>query len=109
MIPTKKLEQGLLPLALPHYEIQITTSCLGAADGLSKQHIDFENAGGYQFIIGDGKLPNYKPEEIWETYYNFRLFEHLFCSLDYQYVVNPAYNADRGPVSIGSIRVHVEF
>ncbi|HXB10763.1 MAG TPA: carbohydrate porin [Bacteroidia bacterium] len=78
-------------------------------NGLSKEHIDFENAGGYQFIIGDGKLPNYKPEEIWETYYNFRLFEHLFCALDYQFVVNPAYNADRGPVSIGSIRVHVEF
>jgi len=78
-------------------------------NGLSKEHIAFENAGGYQFIIGDGKLPNYRPEEILESYYNFKLFEHLFCALDYQFVVNPGYNADRGPVSIGSIRVHVEF
>jgi hypothetical protein len=29
---------------------------------------------------------------------------------DYQFVVNPAYNRDRGPVSIGAITpVHAEF
>ena len=28
---------------------------------------------------------------------------------DYQFVVNPAYNRDRGPVSVGGIRVHSEF
>jgi len=78
-------------------------------NGLSKEHIDFENTGGYGFIIGDGKLPNYRPEEIWESYYNVKFLEHLYFALDYQYVVNPAYNADRGPISIGSFRVHVEF
>jgi len=30
-------------------------------------------------------------------------------SADFQYVVNPAYNADRGPVSIFGLRVHAEF
>ena len=79
------------------------------ANGISKEHIAFENAGGYGFIIGDGKLPNYKPEEIIETYYQFKFLEHLFFAPDYQYVVNPAFNADRGPVSIYSIRVHFEF
>ncbi len=78
-------------------------------NGLSKQHRDFENVGGYAFIIGDGSLPNYSAEEIFETYYQAVLFEHLYLALDYQYVQNPGYNADRGPVNIGSIRVHVEF
>ena len=78
-------------------------------NGLSNQHIDFENAGGYQFIIGDGKLPHYESEMILETYYKANLFEHLDVSIDYQHVQNPGYNMDRGPVDIGSVRVHVEF
>ena len=78
-------------------------------NGLSKEHRDFENAGGYQFIIGDGVLENYKPEEILEIYYQFKFFDHLLFAPDFQYVVNPAYNADRGPVSIYSVRVHLEF
>ncbi|HSY77486.1 MAG TPA: carbohydrate porin [Bacteroidia bacterium] len=78
-------------------------------NGLSKEHRDFENMGGYQFIIGDGKLPNYAPEYIFETYYQSEIIEHLFLALDYQYVQNPGYNSDRGAVSIGSVRVHVEF
>ena len=78
-------------------------------DGLSKQHRDFENEGGYQFIIGDGKLPNYSAEEIFETYYQTVFFNRFFLAFDYQYVQNPGYNADRGPVSIGSVRVHIEF
>ena len=78
-------------------------------NGLSKEHIAFENAGGYQFIIGDGILSNYRPEQIIESYYQFKFFEHLFLAPDFQYVINPAYNADRGPVSIYSLRVHLEF
>lgn len=78
-------------------------------DGLSKEHRDFENEGGYQFIIGDGKLPHYGAEEVLETYYQTTLFEHLLLTGDYQLVRNPGYNKDRGPVSIFSIRVHVEF
>ncbi|HXP52244.1 MAG TPA: carbohydrate porin, partial [Bacteroidia bacterium] len=60
-------------------------------------------------IIGDGQLPHYSAEEILETYYQTVLFEHLFLALDYQYIQNPGYNADRGPVNVGSIRVHIEF
>lgn len=78
-------------------------------DGLSKEHRDFENEGGYQFIIGDGKLPNYGLEQVFETYYQIMFFDHLAVALDYQFIKNPGYNEDRGPVSVGSIRVHVEF
>jgi high affinity Mn2+ porin len=78
-------------------------------NGLSKEHIDFEQAGGYAFIIGDGSLPHYAAEQILEAYYQTKLLEHFYLAIDYQFVQNPAYNADRGPVNIGSVRVHMEF
>jgi high affinity Mn2+ porin len=33
----------------------------------------------------------------------------VILTFDYQFMVNPAYNADRGPVSFFSGRVHAEF
>jgi high affinity Mn2+ porin len=33
----------------------------------------------------------------------------VILTLDYQFMVNPAHNADRGPVSFFSGRVHAEF
>jgi high affinity Mn2+ porin len=68
------------------------------------------NAGGLGILIGDGKLPHPGTERIFETYYNFAtLDQHLHLTLDYQWVGNPAYNQDRGPVSIFTFRFHVQF
>ncbi len=63
--------------------------------------------GGYDFLIGDGRL-RYGQETVWESYYSAKLFSGFFASFDLQHVVNPAYNRDRGPVWIESIRLHVE-
>jgi high affinity Mn2+ porin len=79
------------------------------ANGISKNHRDYLKAGGYGFIIGDGNL-NYRPEIITEIYYSYRLGQYPFrISPDYQFALNPAYNADRGPVHIFGIRAHVDF
>ncbi len=79
------------------------------ANGLSKPHRDYLAAGGYGFIIGDGRL-NYAPEIIAEAYYRFSFFQdRLQVSPDYQFAVNPAYNKDRGPVNIFSLRTHLVF
>ncbi len=86
-----------------------TFGLAGIVNGISKDHRDYLNAGGYGFIIGDGKLTNYRPEQILETYYSARIARALWLTLDYQFVMNPAYNEDRGPVNIFSARVHVEF
>lgn len=67
----------------------------------------FLAAGGMGFIIGDGKL-NYAPESITEAYYAWHALRDWTFTLDYQRVVNPAYNRDRGPVSVGTLRVHWE-
>ncbi len=81
----------------------------GVVNGISAEHRAFLKAGGYGFIIGDGNL-NYGHESIVETYYNAKLYEHVFLTFDYQYVTNPGYNKDRhGPVHVFAFRGHIEF
>jgi high affinity Mn2+ porin len=80
----------------------------GAINALSRDHRDFIAAGGMGVLIGDGRL-NYREERLMEAYYAYALTRKLTATADYQFVVNPAYNADRGPVSIFSARLHGEF
>ena len=78
------------------------------ASGISGIHALYLARGGNDFLIGDGQL-RYGPERITETYYNARLFPGFFAGFDLQRVSNPAYNKDRGPVWIPSIRLHIEL
>jgi len=76
--------------------------------GISGVHALYLARGGDDFLIGDGRL-RYGPEYITETYYSARVFPGFFTTLDLQHVSNPAYNRDRGPVWILSLRLHVEL
>jgi carbohydrate-selective porin OprB len=78
-----------------------------AVNGLSNTHRAYAAAGGMGFFIGDGKL-NYKPETIAETYYLWT-FGRQQLSVNAQFIKNPAYNADRGPVQVVGVRWHTEF
>ena len=75
--------------------------------GLSAVHAQYLALGGLDFLIGDGRL-NYGRETVWESYYSARLLPGFFTSFDLQHVANPAYNCDRGPVWVASIRLHIE-
>jgi high affinity Mn2+ porin len=78
-------------------------------NGISPEHRDYLAGGGYGFIIGDGQL-TYAPEAIFETYYSVNFpRQHTTLSPDYQFVLNPAYNRDRGPVHVVGLRLHVAF
>jgi high affinity Mn2+ porin len=78
-------------------------------NGISSNHRAYLAAGGYGFLIGDGKL-NYSPEMIAELYYKVNAYQKkIWLSPDYQFILHPAYNADRGPVNVFGIRAHVEF
>ncbi len=80
----------------------------GAINALSADHRAFTAAGGLGVLIGDGRL-NYRPEQLLETYYSFGLDRWTTLTFDYQRIANPAYNADRGPVSIYTGRLHASF
>ena len=84
---------------------------IGAAavlDGLSPEARAYFAAGGLGILIGDGAL-NYRLEKILEAYYSYSLNTWSSISFDYQFVADPAYNADRGPVHIFAGRLHAEF
>ena len=80
----------------------------GVRDYLSGDQRSFLAHGGLGFIIGDGRLDHYRPEDIVEAYYSWRAAKEWTITADFQHVRNPAYNADRGPVSVGTIRLHWE-
>ncbi len=77
-------------------------------NNLSADHKSYLEKGGYGFLIGDGKL-NYGAEQIIEAYYSMHLTKQIFISPDYQFVIHPAYNKDRGPVHIIGLRLHADF
>jgi high affinity Mn2+ porin len=74
-------------------------------NGLSHDHEEHLSLGGNGFIIGDGKL-NYGREKVLETYYSIALKHGFALAPNFQYVVNLAYNRDRGPVPICALRLH---
>ena len=78
------------------------------ASGISGVHALYLARGGLDFLIGDGRL-NYAPEYVWESYYSARLCPGLYATFDLQHDTNLAFNHDRGPVWIPSVRLHMEF
>jgi len=77
-------------------------------NGISNGHREFLKEGGYGFIIGDGTL-NYGMENITELFYNAKLSKSFWLTVDYQFVRNPGYNKDRGPVNVFGFRGHIEL
>jgi len=78
------------------------------SNAISKDHQIYLADGGQGFLLGDGHL-NYGRENIVETYYTVHLWRGIYVAPDLQHINNPGYNRDRGPVLVGSFRLHVEF
>jgi high affinity Mn2+ porin len=85
-----------------------TIGIAGIVNGVSRSHEAFLNAGGLGLLVGDGRLPHPGPEEVLETYYSLAL-DTWRVTVDYQFFNNPAYNRDRGPVSVLGLRLHMHF
>jgi len=80
----------------------------GGVNAISRIHREFLAAGGLGILAGDGAL-TYGSEQFLETYYRFEVCKWLHLTADYQFIANPAFNRDRGPVSVLSGRLHWEF
>ena len=86
-----------------------TIGIAGAINGISSIHQAFFNAGGIGILIGDGQLPHPGVEQVFETYYSYALTPASHLSFDYQFINNPAYNTQRGPVNVFGLRLHAQF
>ena len=78
------------------------------ANRISELHRTYLALGGLGFLLGDGRL-RYGQEQIVESYYTLRLWRGVSVSVDLQHITNPGYNRDRGPVLVGTGRLHVDF
>ena len=85
-----------------------TVGLAGIINGISRVHQEFLAAGGAGILAEDGNL-DYGLERILETYYDFQIWKTLHGALDYQFITDPAYNRDRGPVSVFGARLHWEL
>ena len=90
----------------------------GVGMGLIRNEINqyrqaFLAAGNLDLFIGDALSGivkfNYAPEAVFETYYRLGIIPGVHVSADWQRIQNPAYNQDRGPVNVYSLRFHGEF
>lgn len=85
-----------------------TFAIAGVFNDLSKVHQEFFEDGGTGILAGDGTL-TYGLEKILETYYDVGIWKTIHATVDYQYITDPAFNRDRGPVSVIAGRLHWEF
>jgi len=86
-----------------------------ASESLDAPHEQYLAEGGNGFLLGDGRL-NYGHEQILEAYYRIEYTWpqrpgpiHWQLSPDFQYIQNPGYNRDRGPVHVWGVRFHLEY
>jgi high affinity Mn2+ porin len=78
-------------------------------NGISGEREQYLALGGMGILCGDGELPHPGPEQIVESYYKVSVVSWAQVTFDYQWVNNPCYNTDRGPASVGAVRVHAFF
>jgi high affinity Mn2+ porin len=86
-----------------------TVGLAAVLNNISRARKEFLEQGGLGILIGDGKLPNAGPEQVLETYYSYAVRKGIALTADYQFIRNPAYDRDRGPVSILGGRLHLQF
>jgi high affinity Mn2+ porin len=99
---------GVSVKGAPWHRSDDTFGIAGVLNGISRVHQEFFEAGGTGILAGDGNL-TYGLEKILETYYDFSVWKTIHFTLGYQFITDPAFNRDRGPVSVLGARLHWEF
>ena len=99
---------GLSVKGAPWHRPDDTFGLAGVVNAISPVHQQFFADGGTGILGGDGTL-NYGWEKALETYYDFKLWKTVHAAFDYQFITDPAFNQDRGPISVFGARLHWEF
>jgi len=77
-------------------------------NGIKKDHQVYLANGGQGFLLGDSGR-HYGRENIFESYYTLHVWRGIYLAPGVQHINNPGYNRDRGPVTVPTLRAHVEF
>lgn len=88
---------------------QDTVGVAGVLNHISAARQRYLAAGGLGVLVGDGRLPTARGEQIIEAYYRYAVAACCALSLDLQHIVGPGYNGGRGPVSLGALRLHLQL
>lgn len=80
-----------------------------ANNAISAAHKRYLAAGGIGVLVGDGQLLHPGDEQVIEAYYAWNPCAPVVITADYQRLVNPGYNRDRGPVNVFALRIHATF
>jgi len=75
---------------------------------ISEVHAKYLAMGGVDGFVGDGAL-HQGVESVLDVFYSFNMLKAVWLTADYQFLQNPGFNTDRGPVHILGGRVHAEF
>ena len=86
-----------------------TVGLAAVANQISDDVKAYLAARGLGGIIGDGQLPRLVPNRSSRPITTSRLSASPRSPAIYQFVNNPAYNRQRGPVSVFALRLHAEF
>jgi len=77
-------------------------------NGITSSHQHYLEQGGIGMLIGDGAL-DYGLEQVCEAYYRIQIGKYVQLSPDFQYIENPAYNKDRGPIQVYGMRLRIYY
>ena len=105
----QSISSGLSLKGTPWERPDDTAGLAFETSAISKSGQAYLAAGGLGLLIGDGRLTRYGEEAVMETYYDTQIIKGIHAALDYQLIIHPAYNADRGPISVLGLRLHGEF
>lgn len=75
---------------------------------ISTEHAQYLRMGGVDGFIGDGNIRP-RAETSLDIFYSLHVRSWLWFTGDYQHIANPAFNADRGPLNVFTLRAHGEF
>jgi hypothetical protein len=75
---------------------------------ISKVHAEYLALGGVDGFIGDGAIKAGMESSL-DLFYSMSIRKSFWLTGDFQHIVNPGFNADRGAVNLFSVRIHGEF
>lgn len=78
----------------------------GTVNTISRARQIFLADGGFGTLVGDGRLPHPGNEAVVEGWYRLGVMRGVAVTFDYQFIANPAYNRDRGPIHVFGLRLH---